>query len=201
MFGKRPAERKGPAPDAAVVGLGNPGDEYAQTRHNVGFFVCDRLVAAWGGSWRASKQRALVAEPNTPYGRLLVAQPQTYMNLSGESVKALLKSAGLPPEKLLVVHDELDLPLGTLRIKQGGGTAGHQGLNSIVRCLGTKEFARLRFGIGRPPGRMPAADYVLRKFKRDEADEVAIGIERSVEMVASWLDAGVEATQNAFHGG
>lgn len=193
----RPA--KGPAPDHVVVGLGNPGDEYASTRHNIGFAVVDAFVDRHGGSWRTSRNRALECDTTTPAGRVRLVKPQTFMNVSGESVNGVLKSAGVDVGRLCVVHDELDLPLGTLRLKAGGGTAGHNGLKSIVQCCRTKDFLRLRFGIGRPPGRMPAADYVLRRFARDETDTVGVGVEQAVDVLDSWLAHGVEATQNTFH--
>ncbi|MCC7078825.1 MAG: aminoacyl-tRNA hydrolase [Acidimicrobiia bacterium] len=185
--------------DRLVVGLGNPGAEYEPTRHNVGFRVADAFVAAHRGSWRKSRHRALVADMQIGDLRVTAAKPLTYMNLSGESVKALVKATSIDPEDLLVVHDELDVPFGELRLKYGGGTAGHQGLNSVGRVLGTRDFVRLRLGIGRPPGRMDAADFVLRPFRRDEADIADITIAKAVDVVDSWLSHGVEATQNTFH--
>jgi len=202
MFGSKrrgDGDRRGPEVEALVVGLGNPGGEYAQTRHNIGFAVCDVLAARFHASWRNTRQRAEVAEIDTPQGRVALAKPQTYMNLSGESVKALLRQYGLGPDRLLVVHDELDLPLGTVRVKFGGGTAGHNGLRSLVQVCATKDFARLRFGIGRPPGRMPGADFVLKRFRADELDEVGVAVEVAADMAESWIDHGVEQTQNRFH--
>ena len=190
---------KGPAPDFVVAGLGNPGDEYDGTRHNVGFAVADAFVRRHGGSWRTTRNRAFECDSTTPSGRVRLVKPQTYMNVSGESVRGVLKTAGLGVDRLCVVHDELDLPLGTLRLKVGGGTAGHNGLKSIVQCCRGKDFVRLRFGIGRPPGRMPAADFVLRRFGRDERDVVDDAVERAVDVLESWTAHGVEATQNRYH--
>jgi PTH1 family peptidyl-tRNA hydrolase len=190
---------KGPAPDFVVVGLGNPGDEYDGTRHNVGFAVADAIAQRHHASWRTTRNRAFECDATTPSGRIALVKPQTYMNVSGEAVRGVLKAADLGPDRLCVVHDELDLPLGTLRLKVGGGTAGHNGLKSIVQCCRAKDFVRLRFGIGRPPGRMPAADFVLRRFRRDELDAVADAVARAVDVVESWTAHGVEATQNAFH--
>lgn len=181
------------------MGLGNPGPDYELTRHNVGFRVADAFVDSHAGSWRKSKHRALVADVEIASLHVTVGKPQTYMNVSGESVKALARSVPVEPVGILVVHDELDLPLGELRLKFAGGTAGHNGLKSIEKVLGTPAFARLRFGIGRPPGRMDPADFVLRRFRGEESDIVETEIPRAVEMVESWLLHGVEATQNAFH--
>lgn len=201
MTGRRQRpERRGPAPDLVVVGLGNPGAEYDGTRHNLGFGVVDSLARRHNGSWRTSRQRADVCEVQLPAGRVVLAKPQTYMNVSGESVKALLRHFGLGIESLLVVHDELDLPLGAVRLKAGGGTAGHNGLKSVVACLGTKDFARLRLGVGRPPGRMPGADFVLKRFRNDEVDAAGIAVEVAADMAESWASVGLEATQNRYHG-
>lgn len=182
-----------------VVGLGNPGAEYHGTRHNIGFEIVDLLARRHHGSWRTSRQRAEVCEVQTAAGRVALAKPQTYMNLAGESIKALLRHHDLDLGAVLVAYDELDLPLGVLRLKLGGGTAGHNGVKSVVACLGSKDFARLRFGIGRPPGRMPGADYVLKGFRRDEVDEVAVAVEEAADIAESWAVHGVEPTQNRFH--
>ena len=205
MLRRKPRDtaRRDPPPDAFVVGLGNPGADYDGTRHNVGFEVVDVLAGRHGGSWRESRRRALVCEIVVPGAgspaRVALAKPQTYMNESGGSVKACTAHYEVPPERLCVVHDDLDLDFAVLRLKQGGGTAGHQGLNSVARALGTKDFVRLRFGIGGPPGRMPAADYVLRRFKSDERTEVDVRVGEAADVVESWLAVGVEATQNRFH--
>lgn len=187
------------SPDGLIVGLGNPGQKYDGTRHNVGFRVVDTLVDRHSGSWRLARQRALVADVRVGELRAMLAKPQTFMNVSGECVKPLMAVAGVQAAGLLVVHDDLDLPVGTIRIKLGGGTAGHRGLDSIVRTCGTKEFARLRFGIGRPPGRTDATAYVLKRFRRNEIDVVEIEMQRAADMVESWLRYGGPATQNAYH--
>lgn len=194
------AGRRADEQAALVVGLGNPGAEYEATRHNVGFAVADVLARRHHASWRSTRQRAQVAECRTGAGTLVLAKPQTYMNLSGESVKALLRHHGIAPDRLLVVHDELDLPLAVVRLKLGGGTAGHNGLRSISQICATKDFARIRIGIGRPPGRMPGADFVLKPFRSDERDDVAGALETAADMVESWAESGVEPTQNRFHG-
>lgn len=201
MIGRRSRpERRGPAPERLVVGLGNPGAEYHGTRHNVGFEIVDLLARRHHGSWRTSRQRAEVCEVQTAAGRIALAKPQTYMNLAGESVKALVRHHDLDLGDVLVAYDELDLQLGVLRLKFGGGSAGHNGVKSVLACLGSRDFARLRFGIGRPPGRMPGADYVLKRFRRDEADEVAVAVEEAADIAEHWATHGVEATQNRFHG-
>ncbi|MBX7160500.1 MAG: aminoacyl-tRNA hydrolase [Acidimicrobiia bacterium] len=201
MIGRRRStERRGPAPDLLVVGLGNPGAEYEGTRHNIGFEVVDLLARRHHGSWRTSRQRAEVCEVQTEAGRIVLAKPQTFMNVSGESVKALLRHFGLGPAEMLVAHDELDLPFAHVRIKSGGGTAGHNGLKSVVACIGTRDFARLRVGVGRPPGRMPGADFVLKRFRSDETDDAAVAVAVAADMAESWAAVGVDATQNRFHG-
>lgn len=182
------------------MGLGNPGAEYHGTRHNIGFEVVDLLARRHHGSWRTSRQRAEVCEVQMAAGRVLLAKPQTYMNLAGESVKALVRHFEVDLGELLVVHDELDLPLGVLRLKFGGGTAGHNGLKSVVACLGSRDFARLRFGVGKAPGRMPGADFVLKRFRSDEVAEVDVSVEVAADIAESWAADGVEATQNRFHG-
>lgn len=183
-----------------IVGLGNPGAEYHRTRHNLGFEVVDVLARRHGGSWRTSRQRAEVCEVQLAAGRVVLAKPQTYMNVSGESVKALLRHHDLGVSEMLVVHDELDLPLGVVRIKSGGGTAGHNGLKSVVACVGTRDFVRLRLGVGRPPGRIPGADFVLKPFRSDEVEDAAVAVEVAADMAESWAAVGVEPTQNRYHG-
>ncbi len=199
---RRPSTRD--SAEVLIVGLGNPGPEYDGTRHNVGFAVVDLLAERNSASWRSTRQRALVADVRMQVGddpvRVLLAKPQTFMNASGESVKALAREYDIDLSRVCVVHDELDLDLGVLRIKQGGGSAGHKGIGSIAAVCGSTNFVRVRFGIGRPPGRMPGADWVLKAFRRDEADEVAVAVHEAADMVTFWLRSGVEETQNRFHG-
>jgi PTH1 family peptidyl-tRNA hydrolase len=150
--------------DLLVVGLGNPGAEYRHTRHNVGFEVIDTLAARHGGRLRKGKERALVDEVTVGSSRLALAQPQTYMNLSGESVRPLVKRFGIDDwNDLVIVHDELDLPLGKLKVKIGGGLAGHNGLRSIKAHLHTEAFVRIRIGVGKPPSKAHGVDHVLSK--------------------------------------
>lgn len=187
-----------------VVGLGNPGREYEGNRHNIGFRVAE-LVAARAGV-RFSRHRRAIAEVGegrlglgVDAPRLVLAKPMTYMNLSGGPVAALSQFYKIPPDRLVAIHDELDLPFGQLRAKVGGGEGGHNGLRSLSRSLATKDFLRVRFGIGRPPGRQDPADYVLSDFTTTERKELDFLIDRAADMVESIIERGLEWTQNAYH--
>ncbi|GAA2653091.1 MULTISPECIES: aminoacyl-tRNA hydrolase [Nonomuraea] len=178
-----------------IVGLGNPGAEYEGNRHNAGFMVLDELAARAGGRFKAHKSRAHVLETR---GAVL-AKPQTYMNLSGGPTKLLADFYKIGPERLIVIHDELDIPYGALRAKLGGGDNGHNGLKSITKSLATRDYLRVRFGIGRPPGRMDAAAFVLKDFGTAERKDLAFLVDRAADVVESLVEKGLEATQNAFH--
>lgn len=182
-----------------VVGLGNPGPQYAGNRHNIGFLVADELAARVGGKFKAHKSGADVLEGRLAGIRVVLAKPRSYMNLSGGAVVGTAKFYKAPQENLIVIHDELDLPFGTVRLKLGGGENGHNGLRSITKSLGSKEYHRVRFGIGRPPGRMDPADYVLRDFAAAERKELAFEIDRCADAVEALVAQGLEAAQNAFH--
>ena len=190
----------------AVVGLGNPGEKYAQTRHNAGRMVLDVLAGRVGGTLSAHKAsrthdmsaRVGVA-PGKPGERLILATPDSYMNTSGGPVKALLDYFGVEATDLIVIHDELDLPFGTLKLKRGGGEGGHNGLKSISQSLGNKNYIRLRFGIGRPPGRQDPADYVLRPFGAAERKDLALLLERGADAVEDVLDLGLEKATMRLH--
>ncbi|MFW6724329.1 aminoacyl-tRNA hydrolase [Streptomyces sp. MAR4 CNY-716] len=187
-----------------VVGLGNPGPGYAGNRHNVGFMVADLLAERVGGRFKAHKSRAQVVEgrlgPPGPAGRRMVlAKPMTYMNLSGGPVSALAGFYKVPLERLVVVHDELDLEYGTLRLKLGGGDNGHNGLKSLSKSLG-REYLRVRFGVGRPPGRMEVADYVLKDFSAVERKDLGYFVDRSADAVEALVTEGLERAQNTFNG-
>jgi len=186
-----------------VVGLGNPGPSYAATRHNVGYFVTDLLAERMSGNWRVHKsRRADVIEGRlggTPGIRTVLGRTRSYMNESGGPVAGLTAFYKIPPERLVVVHDELDLPLGTVRLKFGGGDNGHNGLRSIRSSLGTGDFHRVRLGIGRPPGRQSPTDFVLGRFRSDERPEIDICVERAGDSVESLLIRGLEVTQSEFH--
>jgi len=187
--------------DLLVVGLGNPGAEYAGTRHNVGFDVVDLLASRHGGRLkRAKRERALVGEVHLGGRRVALAQPQTYMNDSGRSVAPLVRHFDIDDlSRLVVVHDELDLPVGRMKVKLGGGLAGHNGLRSIRSHLHDDGFARVRIGVGKPPTKEHGADHVLRrpgKAVRTILDEMVV---RAADAVESIVDSGIEATMNRFN--
>lgn len=195
-----PAES--PAPDDGpllVVGLGNPGPRYVGNRHNIGFLVADELADRMGGKFKSHKGGADLLEGRLGGRRVLLAKPRTYMNLSGGPVVGIMKFFKVPPASLIVIHDELDLPFGSVRLKLGGGENGHNGLRSITKSLGTREYLRVRFGIGRPPGRMDPADFVLRDFSTTERKDLALEIDRCADATEALVAKGLEAAQNLFH--
>jgi PTH1 family peptidyl-tRNA hydrolase len=186
-----------------VVGLGNPGKEYAANRHNVGFMVADLLASRMGAKFgRHKRTQAEVAEGRLGFGgpKLILAKPLTYMNLSGAPVVALAQFFKVPVDNIVAVHDELDLPYGQVRAKRGGGEGGHNGLRSMSKSLGTKEYARVRFGISRPPGRQDPADYVLSDFSSAERKELDFLVDRAADVVEAVVLEGVEWAQNKYHG-
>ena len=187
-----------------IVGLGNPGPEYALTRHNAGFFVVDELAEDVGVKLaRHKRAHALVGEGRLgPIGagvKAVLVEPHSFMNESGGPVKALMQFYDIDIEHLVVVHDDLDLPLTSIRIKVGGGDGGHNGLKSIRKALGSGDFARVRIGIGRPPGRQDPADFVLRPFASAERAELPLIVGRAAEAVESLVMTGLERTQNQFN--
>lgn len=189
-----------------VAGLGNPGPRYAGNRHNVGRMVVDVLSRRASTALTSHKARAHVADVRlgmlpggAPGPRAVLAIPGSYMNLSGGPVAALLRFYDIPAERLLVIHDELDLPPNTLRLKRGGGEGGHNGLKSISAALGTRDYVRLRVGIGRPPGRMEAADYVLRDFPRAERPELLVTLEDAADAVEDVVSRGLDKAQLELH--
>ena len=182
-----------------VVGLGNPGPRYEGTRHNAGALVLDRLVERAGDRFRGRKGTADVAETRLAGERVVLAKPRSYMNESGPPVQGLVAFTKVPLERLVVVHDELDLPLGAVKLKNGGGDAGHNGLKSLRRSLGSGDYVRVRVGVGRPQGRQDPADYVLETFRRAEADDVELGLESAADAVETLLARGLEAAQNEAH--
>ena len=193
-------ERRGTPADLLVVGLGNPGAEYAHTRHNVGFDVVELLAERHGGSLRKGKERALVDEVRIEGRRVALAEPQTYMNLSGESVAPLVRRFGIDDLRhLVVVHDELDLPTGRLRVKVGGGLAGHNGLRSIKAHLHDDGFVRIRIGVGKPPTKEHGADHVLRKVGKAERTLLAEVVALAADAVERIVADGPEAAMNAYN--
>lgn len=187
--------------DFLIVGLGNPGREYENTRHNIGFHCVDALVRKHHLRYENKKRsKAKIAQGTIAGQTVLLAKPQTYMNLSGSAVQGLAAFYRIPPERIIVIMDDLDIALGTLRIRPKGGTAGHKGLTDIVQRLGTQNIPRIRFGIGRPPDRMDPAAYVLRRFTPDEQPVIDEAIARAAEAVETWLTDGIDIAMNRFNG-
>jgi PTH1 family peptidyl-tRNA hydrolase len=190
---------------ALIVGLGNPGGEYAATRHNIGFMVADELARRVGTRFGVDKRsRALVAQlrmggPGPDGFAVVLAKPMSYMNLSGGPVSALAKYYAVPPTEVIVVHDELDLPFATVKLKRGGGSAGHNGLKDLTKALGGPDYIRVRVGIGRPPGSQDAASFVLKPFSASERKELDIVIAEAADAVQDVLALGLEAAQQKWH--
>ena len=188
-----------------VVGLGNPGPAYAGHRHNVGYLVAQELADRHGAGFRAHRSgradvvEGRLGEPGSPGPRVVLAKPRSYMNESGGPVAALVRFYRVPPDRLVVVHDELDLPFGTLRVKLGGGDNGHNGLRSVRAALGTGDFYRVRVGVGRPPGRQPVADFVLSDYTRAERRDLPWQVDRAADAVSCLLEEGLAATQSRFN--
>jgi peptidyl-tRNA hydrolase, PTH1 family len=182
-----------------VVGLGNPGSTYAGNRHNAGALVLDVLADRVRGRFKSHRARADVVEARLADHRLVLAKPRSYMNESGGPVVALRDFFKLPVERIVAVHDELDLDFGTLRLKLGGGDNGHNGLKSLRRSLGSGEFHRMRVGIGRPPGRQDPADWVLRDFSPAERKELPLHVERAADAIEMLITDGLAAAQNSYN--
>ncbi|MEW1960031.1 aminoacyl-tRNA hydrolase [Kineococcus sp. NPDC059986] len=189
-----------------VVGLGNPGAEYERTRHNVGQMVLDELASRTGGSFKKHRSGARVAEVRlgvlpggAPGPRTVLAAPTSYMNVSGGPVAGLANYFDVPVERIVVLHDELDIDFGAVRLKRGGGEGGHNGLRSISKSLGEKEYARVRVGIGRPPGRQDPADFVLKEFSSTEKKDLPFLLMDAADAVERLLLEGLEAAQQKFH--
>lgn len=194
------SERTGTPAEFLVVGLGNPGSEFAGTRHNVGAAVVDLLAQRHGGRLKQGRERALSAEVRVAGKLVALAFPQTYMNLSGESVRLLVKRHGIDdPAKLVVVYDELDLPLGRVKMKMGGGAAGHNGISSVKDHLSTADFGRIRIGIGRPSGTPKGGDYVLKRPGKAEQVELDIAVQVAADAVERIVAVGFERTQNELN--
>lgn len=183
-----------------IVGLGNPGREYRENRHNIGFMLIDRMAVKLNARFSRLQSKALVATAMNNERKIILAKPQTFMNLSGQSVQGLVRFYKLPLTNLLVAHDDLDLPPGTIRIRPGGGSPGQLGVTSIIERLGTQEFPRLRLGIGRPPGRMEAPDYVLRDFSDGEMVVISETLNRAADAALTFVTEGLDAAMNKYNG-
>jgi peptidyl-tRNA hydrolase, PTH1 family len=184
-----------------IVGLGNPGPEYSHNRHNVGQMVLDELASRAGGGFKSHKSRAQVLEGRLGIGgpRIVLAKPLCYMNVSGGPVSALAKFYDIDPGHVIAVHDEIDIPFNTVKLKIGGGEGGHNGLRDISKALATKDYLRVRVGVGRPPGRMDTADYVLRDFSATEKKELPFLVDSAADAVDTLVREGLPAAQQKFH--
>jgi peptidyl-tRNA hydrolase, PTH1 family len=184
-----------------IVGLGNPGAEYAKTRHNAGFLLVEKLAAQWKAGWNSERKfAAKLAKVECGGKKVLLCEPQTFMNLSGEAVAAVVKFYQLPLANVLVVVDDADLPLGEIRLRPGGGSGGHHGLDSVAQHLGSKEYARLRIGIGRKNEARQITGHVLGKFGAEENALLEKILERAAQQVECWLSSGLQKAMNQFNG-
>lgn len=206
-FLKNLLQRRGKGEDMSdawlIVGLGNPGPEYEKTRHNIGQMVLDELAKEVGGSFKKhSKASAVVVEGRLGFGgpKIILMKSLGYMNTSGGPVSAVAKFYGIDPDHIIVVHDELDIPFDTIKLKIGGGEGGHNGLRDITKALGTKDYYRVRTGIGRPPGRMDTADFVLKPFSSTEAKDLPFLISNAADATMMLVKEGLLATQQRYHG-
>lgn len=183
-----------------LIGLGNPGREYRDTRHNVGFMLIDRLAVRLDARGMKVQSKAIVTTALYQDRKLILAKPQTYMNLSGPSVQGLLNFYKIPMENMIVAHDDLDIPFGTIRIRPKGGPGGQGGMASTITQLGTKDFPRLRIGIGRPPGRMDPAAFVLQEFSREEMKALSEVIDRAANAALEFVLNGLNMAMNKYNG-
>ena len=196
---RRAGERRGTPADFVVVGLGNPGTEYARTRHNVGAEVVELLARRHRASLRKGKERALVDQVGIEGKRVALAVPLTYMNDSGDAVRLLARRYGVEPERIIVVQDELDLPTAVLKLKAGGGLAGHNGLRSIKAHVHSDAFLRVRIGVGKPVSKDKGAGHVLNKFSKAERVEIEVTVERAADAVEAIVRDGIETAMNQFN--
>ena len=183
-----------------IVGLGNPGREYKDNRHNFGFLLMDRLTVRLNARMSRVQAKALVGSVNYEGNKIILAKPQTYMNLSGQAIQGLARFYKLPLENVIVAHDDLDLPFGTIRIRPGGGPGGQRGVASTIERLGSKDFRRLRLGIGRPPGRMDPAAYVLQDFPKADLPLLSEILDRAADAALTFVTEGLNAAMNKFNG-
>jgi PTH1 family peptidyl-tRNA hydrolase len=184
-----------------IVGLGNPGAEYAHTRHNAGFLLVEKLAERWRGAWsRQSRFQARLSRVERGGSTVLLAEPETFMNSSGESVGGLMRFYQVAPERTLVVVDDADLPLGEIRLRPGGGTGGHHGLESVMQHVGSRDYPRLRIGIGRQNGLRRITGHVLGRFSADENALLEQVLDRAAGQMECWLDAGIQKAMSQFNG-
>jgi peptidyl-tRNA hydrolase, PTH1 family len=183
-----------------LVGLGNPGREYKDTRHNFGFMLIDRIAVRLNARGMKVQSKAIVTNAIYEDRKLILAKPQTYMNLSGQSVQGLVHFYKIPLTNVMVLSDDLDIPFGTIRIRAEGGPGGQRGLASVIESLGTKDFSRLRLGIGRPPGRMDPANFILQNFSRDEMKSISEILDAAADAVLEFVKNGLNAAMNKFNG-
>ncbi len=183
-----------------IIGLGNPGREYRENRHNIGFMLIDRLSVRLGARMTRMQSKALLGTVNHEGVKIILAKPQTFMNLSGQAVQGLTRFYKLPLENIIVAHDDLDLSFGTLRLRPGGGAGGQKGIKSTIQHLGTQDFPRLRLGIGRPPGRMDPAAYVLQDFTQGDAQILSETLDRAADAALAFIEKGLEKAMNQFNG-
>jgi peptidyl-tRNA hydrolase, PTH1 family len=187
-------------PAFLIVGLGNPGREYNNTRHNIGFMAVDAFAHSIEIKLGKVQNKALVGMGKVNGKRVVLAKPQTYMNLSGQAVVGLLNFYKIPQTNLIIIHDDIDLPFGTIRIRPKGGSAGQRGLGSTIEKLGNQDFARMRLGVGRPPGQMSPKDYVLQHFSTDEEEFLRVFLDKGCEAVREFVNNGLEAAMNRYNG-
>lgn len=183
-----------------IVGLGNPGRDYSNTRHNIGFMAVDAFASSIETKLLKVQNKALIGLGKLEGRGVVLAKPQTYMNLSGQAIVGLLNFYKIPQTNLLVIHDDIDLPFGTIRIRPKGGSAGQRGVGSTIEKLGNQDFARMRLGVGRPPGQMEAKDYVLQRFSKDEAEFLKMFLNKSCEAVSEFVVNGLDAAMNRYNG-
>jgi PTH1 family peptidyl-tRNA hydrolase len=190
-----------PSDTFLIVGLGNPGREYRDNRHNVGFMLVDRIAVRLNAQGMKLQSKAIVLNAHYNDRKLILAKPQTYMNLSGQAVQGLVHFYKIPLHQVMILSDDLDLPFGTIRIRASGGPGGQRGLSDILEKLGTKDVPRLRIGIGRPPGRMDPAAYVLQDFSREEMNALSLILDRGADAVFTFVQYGLNKAMNDFNGG
>lgn len=183
-----------------LVGLGNPGREYKDTRHNFGFMLIDRIAVRLNARGMKVQSKAIVTNAMYEERKLILTKPQTYMNLSGQSVQGLVHFYKIPLTNMMVLSDDLDIPFGTIRIRAAGGPGGQRGLSSVIESLGTKDFPRLRLGIGRPPGRMDPANFILQNFSRDEMKSISEILDAAADAALEFVKNGLNAAMNKFNG-